>query len=142
MEITNIPFAQTVGLVKGADGVLKFNYDEALFNHLQTIAAGAQYSLAELASGDHLLSLFPELVEKVIPVLRNSQLKYKSPAATSISAHPSVSDKAVAKFRKQLEKKGRALITINVDIKDTAGVITSSGSFLWYVTKDDGGVER
>ena len=142
MEITDIPFAKTIGLVKDADGVLTFNDDEALFNHLETIAAGAQYSLAELASGDHLLSLFPGLVDQVVPVLRDSRFKFKSPASSNISAHPSVTDKAVSKFTKQLEKKGRALITINVEIRNTAATVTSTGSFLWYVMKDADGADK
>jgi len=75
MEITDIPYAQTIGLVKGEDGILRLNYDESLFNHVQTIAAAAQFSLAELASGEHLLALFPALFDQVVPVLRDSRLQ-------------------------------------------------------------------
>ena len=76
MEITEIPFAKTVGLKKSDSDVLELHFEESLHNHLQTVAASAQYSLAELASGDYLQQLFPELGEKVTPVLRDSRLKF------------------------------------------------------------------
>lgn len=136
MEITDIPYAQTIGLIKRSDGILSLENDRSLHNHVQTIAAAAQFSLAELASGEHLLALFPGLVDQVVPVLRDSRLKYKKPAATAISAHASVKNKSVAKFTKQLEKKGRALITIDVEVRDSEDVVTSSGSFVWYVMKN------
>ena len=54
MEITEIPFARTIGLKKSDSEVLELPFDDSLHNHLQTIAASAQYSLAELASGDYM----------------------------------------------------------------------------------------
>ena len=133
MEITEIPFAKTIGLKKSDSGVLELTFGESLYNHLQTIAASAQYSLAELATGDYMQQLFPELVGKVLPVLRDSRFKFKSPAQSSISAFPEVSQKAVAKFMQHFEKKGRALISIDVSVKDDKGKVTSSGCFVWYV---------
>lgn len=133
MEITEIPFAKTIGLKKADSEILELHFEKNLHNHLQTVAASAQYSLAELASGDYLQQLFPELCEKVIPVLRDSRLKFKSPAQSKISAFPSVSKKAIAQFTKHFETKERALIVIDVSVKDTKGTVTSQGSFTWYV---------
>lgn len=133
MEITEVPFAKTIGLKKTKSGELGLCFDESLHNHLQTVAASAQYSLAELASGDHLQKLFPELISKVLPVLRDSRLKFKQPAQSKVSAYPAVSEKAVAKFIEQFEKKGWALITIDVAVQDAEGIVTSFGSFRWYV---------
>ena len=99
------------------------------------VAAAAQFSLAELASGEHLLRLFPELIDKVIPVLRGSRLKYRKPANSKVSAYPSIKSKAVSRFREQYDKKGRGLISIDVEIRDTAGIITSAGSFSWYIQR-------
>ena len=139
MEIIDIPYAKTIGLIKKEEGTLWLENVPSLHNHVQTIAAAAQFSLAELASGDYLLKLFPELVGQVVPVLRDSRLKYRKPAASSISAHASVSDKSLNKFRNLFEKKGRALITIDVEIRDTQDVVTSNGSFVWYVMENAGG---
>lgn len=137
MEITEVPFAKTIGLKKADSGNLELHFDESLHNHLQTIAASAQYSLAELASGDYLQSLFPELVDNVVPVLRDSRLKFKSPAKSKVSAYASASEKSVAKFTEQFAHKGRALITVDVDVKDTEGTVTSFGFFRWYIQNID-----
>ena len=141
MQIIDIPYAQTIGLIKREDCILSLDNDPSLHNHVQTIAAAAQFSLAELASGDYLLTLFPDLVEQVIPVLRDSRLKYRKPAASSISAHASVSEKALIKFKRHFENKGRALITIDVEVRDSQDVVTSSGHFVWYVMENAGGKE-
>jgi acyl-coenzyme A thioesterase PaaI-like protein len=133
MEITDIPFARTIGLQRSTSGELTLDYKEGVMNHLQTIAAAAQFSLAELASGECLQELFPELVGTVIPVIRDSRLKFKKPAHSSITALASASEKAISRFRRQLEMKGRALITIDVEVQDTTGTVTSSGWFSWYV---------
>jgi acyl-coenzyme A thioesterase PaaI-like protein len=135
MEITDIPYARTIGLQKSATEILELPFDDNLQNHLQTVAASAQYSLAELASGDYMQQLFPDLVSKVLPVLRDSRFKFKSPARSRLSAFPSVSQKAIDKFLKHFEKKGRALISIEVTVKDEEGQVTSSGNFTWYVQK-------
>lgn len=135
MEITKVPFAQTIGLTKAEDGTLQLQHNKSVMNHVQTIAAAAQYSLAELACGNYLQQLFPELIGQVLPVLRDSRLKYKKPAASTISAHVSTKEKALARFNQQFEKKGRALITIDVEVKDVDGVVTSKGNFVWYVQK-------
>lgn len=133
MEITEVPFAKTIALKKTGSGHLELQLDESLHNHLQTIAAGAQYSLAELASGDHLQGLFPELVDKVVPVLRDSRFKFKRPATSKVSAFASTSGKSVEKFTAQFAKKGRALIIVDVKVKDTDGFVTGFGFFSWYV---------
>lgn len=135
MEITDIPFAQTLGLKKSANGVLELGFDDGVMNHLQTIAAAAQFSLAELASGEFLMQSFPELIDEVLPVLRDSRLKYKRPARSKISAYVSSSDENIAKFREHYNRKGRALLSVNVEVKDTGGNVTSTGHFSWYVQK-------
>lgn len=135
MEITDIPFARTLGLEKSTNGVLELGFDAGVMNHLQTIAAAAQFSLAELASGEYLMQVFPELTDKVVPVLRDSRLKYKRPANSRISAYALSTDKDIAKFREQYERKGRGLISVHVEVKDAGGNLVSAGSFSWYIQK-------
>ena len=135
MEITDIPFAQTLGLKKSVDGVLELGFDSGVMNHLQTIAAAAQFSLAELASGDYLMHLFPELLGEGVPILRDSRLKYKRPAKSKISAYASSSDKDIAKFKEHYDRKGRSLLSVSVEVKDTGGNVVSAGRFRWYMQK-------
>ncbi len=106
MDVTEIPFINKVGVIKRADGVLELTFDESVLNHLKTIHATAQFSLAEIASGEILQTLFPEPVGKVVPVLMDSQIKFKKPATKAIAAYPSVSGEAAYEFKEQFKKKG------------------------------------
>ena len=102
-------------------------------NHIKTIHASAQFTLAETQSGIHLQSLFPELEGKVIPVLRDAQIKYKKPAQEKIIAYASTDEEAVEKFKSQFEKKGRGSLQIEVKIKDINDVLTCQATFTWFV---------
>lgn len=100
---------------------------------METIHASAQFALAETASGDILQRLFPNLAGKVVPVLRESQIKFKKPAQKKIVAYPSVAAESGSKFEEQISKKGRALISVEVQVKDVDGLVTCMGKFNWFV---------
>lgn len=133
MNIIDIPFSEKVGIEKCPNGFLVLPYHEGILNHLKTIHASALYSLAEAASGEALQVCFPALVGKVIPVVRESQFKYKRPATKSITAYPRISDAAIEKFKNKFVRKGRSLITVDVEIKDVEDVVISVGSFTWFI---------
>ena len=138
MNVLKIPFVEKVGLTKTADGQLELAFKEDVQNHLATIHASAQFTLAETASGEALQQQFPELDGKVIPVLRDADIKFKKPALQNIYAQASISEESCAKFNEQFSKKGRASIDVNVDIKDVEGTVTSIGTFNWFVQSIEG----
>jgi acyl-coenzyme A thioesterase PaaI-like protein len=133
VEITQIPFVVKVGIVKNHQGLLELNVDESVQNHLQTIHASALFTLAESASGEALQRHFPELVDKVVPVVRESQVKFKKPATSRVTAYPELAEAIVAKFREQFSRKGRSSIEVEVEVKDTEGNLVCAGTFNWYV---------
>jgi len=137
MNVVEIPFVKKVGIDKNNHGSLQLQFDESVYNHLESIHASAQFTLAETASGEMLQVAFPELVGKVVPVLRDSQIKFRKPALKSIVAFPFIADEPVQKFKEQLLKKGRASISVDVEIKDSEGIVTSMGVFNWFVQKID-----
>ena len=108
-------------------------FSNEIHNHLQTIHASAQFTLAETASGEILQTKFPELVGKVVPLLRDSQIKFKKPATKSITAFSSISNESLEKFNNQFSKKGRGSITVDVAIKDNDKTVTCVGIFNWFV---------
>jgi len=55
--------------------------------------------LAETASGEALQRLFPDLVGKVIPVLRDSQIKFKKLTTDTIHAIATISDEEIETFK-------------------------------------------
>jgi acyl-coenzyme A thioesterase PaaI-like protein len=133
MNVLEIPFVDKVGIQRNADGELELPFNHTIQNHLETIHASAQFTLAETASGEALQTIFPELSGKVIPVLRGSEIKFKKPAAKTISAHPTVSDEALEKFREQFKRKGRSSISVDVKITDSDNVVTCVSTFNWFV---------
>ncbi len=127
-----VPFTDTVGI---ENGVLE--NDTKVQNHLGSIHAGAQFTFAESASGAYLSSLFPDMQDNIIPLLRESTIKYKKQALTKLSSEVSVEDEDLEKFIKRFETKGRASITAYVVLKDEEGDVTCEGSFKWFVQRKD-----
>ena len=135
MNVIEIPFVKKVGITQSEKGELELPFTDETHNHLQTIHASAQFTLAETASGEYLQTLFPELVGKVIPVLRDATIKFKNPGVKTIIAYPSISDESREKFNLQFSNKGRASISVDVDIKDIENTVTCIATYSWFVTK-------
>ena len=132
MKASDIPFVNLVGIEQDSEK-LSLDFKNNVLNHIETIHASAQFTLAETQSGVHLQTLFPELEGKVLPVLRDAQIKYKKPAMEKIVAYSSAEEEAIEKFRLQFEKKGRGSIQIYVNIKDINDVLTCQATFTWFV---------
>jgi len=134
MKATEIAFVKLVGIEQSGDSV-SLAYKKDVHNHINTIHASAQFTLAETQSGLHLQKLFPELEGLVIPLLRESSMKYKKPALKDIAAFASVKEEDKEKFLEQFTRKGRASLLVAVDIKDSDGVCTAQGTFGWFISK-------
>ena len=126
-----IPFVKHVGIEK--DGELKLHVREELTNHIQTIHASAQFTLGETASGACLMEEFPQYKGEVIPMLRSSTVKYKSPATSTLRAKASLTKEAKEKFLRQFKRRGQGVIAVDVELFDEDGCVTIEGEFIWFV---------
>ena len=135
MNVAEIPFNRYLGIADNAEGSLELPQSGDLRNHLGTVHASAQFSLAEAASGAFLQKRFPELEGKVVPMVRTSEIKFKKPANGTLRALASVSDEAADSFMGQFDKKGRGLISVSVDIQDTEGTVTATAKYDWFVQR-------
>jgi len=133
MDVLEIPFVQKVGLARTHEGNLSLPANPSNENHLQTVHASAQFTLAETTSGEALQKMFPHLVGKVVPILRESEIKFKKPATGEIYGLARIDDAMREKFEEQLAKKGRASISVEVEIKDSNALTTCLGRFEWFV---------
>ena len=133
MEITAIPFVSKVGIRKNASGCLDLPFDESVHNYLGSVHASALFALAETASGEALQQAFPELVGKVVPVVRDSRTRFRKPATRIVTAYPSVSQQSAVAFKQQFVKKGRSSISVEVEVRDSEGTIVLAGTFNWFV---------
>jgi len=132
IQATDIPFVKHIGL-KENEKKLSLALKKSVCNHVETIHAAAQFTLAETESGMHLQNLFPELEKKVIPLLREAKIKYKKPATQKIVAYSSTEEEDVKKFKNQFKKKGRALLKIKIEIRDIENTLTCEAYYIWYV---------
>jgi acyl-coenzyme A thioesterase PaaI-like protein len=131
----NIPFVNNLGIEKKDEKSLKLAFHKDVSNHIGSIHAAAQFALAETQSGLYLESVFPEYKGTFIPLLRSSSVKYKTPATTEVYAIANASKESLKKFETQFLKKGRAGITVFVELRDTNNVTTMLGEFGWFIQK-------
>jgi acyl-coenzyme A thioesterase PaaI-like protein len=132
LQATDIPFVRHIGIAQ--EGMqLSLHPDGTLSNHLNTLHAGAQYTLAETQSGLYLQQLFPELEGSVIPLLRDARIKYRQPAVTALTTTATATQHDVETFKARFDAKGRASIAINVEVRDTSGALNAEATFTWFV---------
>lgn len=137
MDITQIPFNKFIEISHVAENkdILVLSFNDNMKNHIGTFHASAQFALAEACSGLALQKSFPYLENSVVPILRRSETKFKKPAQSKIIGKTTIGDEAASKFNLQIENKGRASITVNVEIEDENGNITMNGTYDWFVQK-------
>jgi acyl-coenzyme A thioesterase PaaI-like protein len=121
-----VPFVKTVGIIDK-----KLEKNQNIENHLGSIHAGAIFTFAENASGEYLRELFPDLADKIIPLLRESSIKYKKQAKSTLRSEVSVLD--IEKFKAIFWKKSRASVVANVKVFDNEDDLVCEGSFKWYI---------
>ena len=142
MQVTDIPFNRHLGMHPSANGeALSLSYRPEVTNHLKTVHAGALFSLAEACSGQFLLSTFPGREEEHLAVLRKSEVRYRNQTQHGVTAVAAAGEEELAAFIDRLDKRGRALITVAVTVRDEAGAETMQGRFEWFVQRRADGEE-
>ena len=130
-----LPFANYIGVKAKNKRELQLLPHKDVENHIGTVHAAAQFTLAETQSGLYMLSLFPEYADDIVPLLRSSNIKYKFPATTELVALASVTKEDKEKFERQFMKRDRAMLVVHVEVKDTNGIVTMLGDFGWFIQK-------
>jgi acyl-coenzyme A thioesterase PaaI-like protein len=129
----NIPFVKHIGIEKKDEKTLKLALKKEVENHIGTMHGAAQFALAETQSGLYLESVFPKYKGTFVPLLRSSSVKYKTPVTTEVYAIAHASKESLEKFEAQFLKKGRASISVFVELRDSDDVLTMVGEFGWYI---------
>jgi hypothetical protein len=140
MDVTKIPFNSFLGIERceASDDALLFLQDLIQYkNHLNTVHASAQFALGEAASGEYLLQRFKDIAEKetLIPIVRKTEVKFKKPAQGKIKASATISDEIASQTAVSINKKGRAIIPVTVNITDSSGNNTMTAIYEWFVQK-------
>ena len=138
MHVTDLPINKALGMQLAAEGdshLLAMAESPLVLNHVCSIHASAQFALAEAASGEFLLCLLGVAQNQVFAVLRTSSLKFRKPAHGTLYASSRLADGFDSSPAADLASRGRALVSIMVEIADTQGVVTMTGQFDWFLQR-------
>ena len=129
MDITKIPFVKLLDITQNK--TLELEFKEPFTNHLGSLHAGALYTLAESQSGAFLQEHFSH-IKDAVPILRGGEIKYKKEAQNSVKTIAKANKESLEKFENTLTKRGKALITINVELYSNNELIATA-KFSWFV---------
>jgi acyl-coenzyme A thioesterase PaaI-like protein len=138
VDITEVPFNTFIGIKRPQRpdlGTLTLEGAPRYHNHLGTMHAAAQFALAEACSGEYLLSRFARLAEGHLAVVRRVEVKFRNPAQGEMYAKAHVPEEKIDEFIADVTGKGRAFLTINVDVLTADKVTAMRAAFEWYVQK-------
>ena len=134
MTVADLPFNRLLGL--RLDGsVVALPADPKYHNHIGRVHASAQFSLAEAASGQWLLTQFSDAAVEYLAVVRQVELKYRRPAVGELRAKVEVTAEEAEQFRVALERRGRATIELNVQVLASDETVTLEGTFEWFAQR-------
>ncbi len=134
MKVIETPFVASVGIEEREERLF-LSAEKRLFNHLETLHAGALYTLAESESGRFLQRQFAVLAEDVVPLLRSAEVKYRKTADGSVYASASIEPEHATRFMQRFGKRGRGSVTVTVHLYDEKEELVMEGAFDWYVSQ-------
>ncbi len=134
----SVPFAKFIGVelqeVSGERGVATLVKRGEVENHIQTMHAGAMFTLGEAASGAAMGGLLADQMLSVRPVAANASIKYVKTAKTDITAiaKASVSQEAALGT---LNADGKVVFDVHVDIQDADANTCAEMTVAWHIKK-------
>ncbi|MGO9232421.1 MAG: YiiD C-terminal domain-containing protein [Bryobacteraceae bacterium] len=134
MDVSAIPFNRFLGLRAGGTA-LALPADPKYHNHLGTVHAGAQFSLAEAASGQWLLDRFGEAAASYAAVVRHADVKFRRPASGELTAQADAAPEEAERFLETLTRRGRATIGVRVQVLGADGNVTLESAFEWFAQR-------
>ncbi|MDA0346349.1 MAG: YiiD C-terminal domain-containing protein [Verrucomicrobia bacterium] len=138
MDVTELPFNQFVGIKKcetKPDGIFELSADPKYLNHVDTVHASALFALAEASSGQFLSEHLEEAEERVVPILRRAEIKYKKPAEGYLYTKGAYKEDAWKLFHESFDKKGRALLSFQIDVLNEEDAVVAYAIYEWFFTE-------
>lgn len=135
-SVIDLPFNKFVGIKRATDEtqLLRLPIGGQYLNHLGTVHASALLALAEASSGEFLLRHFGS-ADGVIPVVRRLEAKFRKPANGAITSTVKTPAEALSTLDADLAAKGRALVSIHVEVHDESGAHVLSAEVEWFIQR-------
>jgi acyl-coenzyme A thioesterase PaaI-like protein len=138
LKATDLAYNRALGIIDapaGAEHLLELPYAPLVQNHLGTMHAAAQFSLAEAASAACLQRDFGASVGEVFAVVRGVTVDYRRPATSDLLAYGRPDDATRHSLLTSLSGRGRTKAVILIDLKDRSGTLTFHGQFEWFISR-------
>lgn len=133
-----VPFATHVGvkLLEIGDGTASAELDQRkeVSNHIDSMHAGAMFTLGEAASGAALAGAFGPAIMQLRPVAATADIAFKKVALGLLTAHAKAS-RSGAELMQAIETDGKVAFDIDVDVQDASGDTVVQMTVNWYVSK-------
>lgn len=135
-SVTELPFNTFIGLERAtaAPYILSLPAGEQYLNHLGTVHASAQLSLAEATSGEFLLQ-HVGTTTNLIPVVRRLESKFRKPASGALKSLVSTPQADIDKALTEINKRGRAMVSIAVELYDDSATMVMSAVVEWFIAR-------
>jgi acyl-coenzyme A thioesterase PaaI-like protein len=121
--------------LRASETALLLPADPKYLNHLGTVHASAQFSLAEAASGQWLLDRFGAAAAEYAAVVRRADLKFRRPATGELTAQASAPPEEAERFLETLTRRGRATMEVRVEVLAADGSATLESVFEWFAQR-------
>jgi acyl-coenzyme A thioesterase PaaI-like protein len=135
-SVTELPFNSFLGIETASEPtqLLRLPAGTQYLNHLGTVHASAQLALAEASSGEFLLRALGS-TSGVVPVVRRLESKFRKPANGAVTSTVSTPPETLKQLQADLAAKGRAIISVAVELHDESGAHTLSTTVEWFITR-------
>jgi len=135
-SVTELPFNSFLGIQQATEPsqLLRLPAGGQYLNHLGTVHASAQLALAEASSGEFLLRALGSETG-IVPVVRRLESKFRKPANGALTSTVSTAPEALEEVRASLASKGRAMVSIDVELHDESGTHTLSATVDWFLAR-------
>ena len=134
----SVPFATVTGVelveVSPERGVARLKKRPEVENHIQTMHAGAMFTLGEAASGAALGGVLGDQLMAARPVAADASIKYLKTGKTDLTATATANSDAET-IRKELADIGKVVFDIKVAITDAEDVTVAEMVVNWHVKK-------
>ncbi len=136
MTVLTLPFNAFLGLQPATEPgrILRLPADGKYLNHLGTVHASALLALAEATSGEFLLR-HAGSAEGLLPVVRRLESKFRKPARGAVTSSATAAPEALALLGPELAAKGRALLSVTVELHDESGTHVFSATIEWFLQR-------
>lgn len=105
-------------------------------NHVGTIHAAAQFGLGEAASGSMVVAAFGDLqAAGMVPLAAGATIRYRKASSGDLRAVATLSQEEQARVRAEVEASGKGRCTVQVQMLDAGGTVTTEMTVDWVLLK-------